>query len=694
MSGNSVDCTICQRLKLQFLNPEAGGSINLGSFKEALSSQCSGHIPLIQAFWKYCDEARGEGAKSSRHQSSDDVGFKFGNGKNKSITLVETISKGGFYWDLLLVHRDTVNSHTGVGRVLDPDWVDLSVVNKWKEKCLSTHGTKCSNPMKVWPTKPAYLVDVEKKCVVSGKDCNSFVSLSYTWGGKGSDRAIRVDSAELLKLQKPGALEAPEILSRFPPVLWQAMYMTSVLGERYLWVDALCIVHAENSGTADQLLLMSAIYASASVTIIAADGDCQTGLLGIPGWTYQEHKMSQRRLFFSHKELHWKCQCSVWHEELILNSELDEYIDPRLEVILAGFPDTEALGHILSLYNDRQLTYEEDALPGIIGLLTLLSRAFPGGFLYGLPEVAFESFLCWQPCWGFTNIERRVDSGRPSSEKLSPAGLPSWSWLGWKGLMKMCNREATRINPRVYAIQETHPITEWFTASSPKDSSPRRIRSTWFENRNANKDLTRPLPPGWKRCDISSLESFRGEPHLFPDGCETYAFTHSNMPEKENRYWYYPFPVPDITEHTRPMMPDQTEYLFCKTDRANLWARKDVHEQSDMEANIVDICDETGNKIGRLHLHNKTQLDFIASNRVDGAPGTRVELVAVCKTRQYRQTWNEELRRYDNPLQILDNYQVLWIEWKDGVAYRLASGHVESKDWLEAKLENISLVLG
>ena len=44
-------------------------------------------------------------------------------------------------------------------------------------------------------------------------------------------------------------------------------------------------------------------------------------------------------------------------------------------------------------YNARDLTYEQDALPAIWGLLSVLNRSFEGGFLQGLPEMFFDVAL-------------------------------------------------------------------------------------------------------------------------------------------------------------------------------------------------------------------------------------------------------------------------------------------------------------
>jgi hypothetical protein len=198
---------------------------------------------------------------------------------------------------------------------------------------------------------------------------------------------------------------------------------------------------------------MGAIYANATVTIIAADEDGQIGLPGVKdvshprnleqlivpfgdeqivvrntgifsmgdggtqyyerGWTYQEYTMSSRKILFNQKELHWKCQCSVWHEELTLGTETDKYINPRFQIIMTGFPDFESLEHGICDYSERRLSYDEDALPGILGLFSVVSRSFTGGFLYGLPEMNFDRALCWNPFWEFTNLKRRSTSDRP-----------------------------------------------------------------------------------------------------------------------------------------------------------------------------------------------------------------------------------------------------------------------------------------
>ncbi|KAH8897132.1 hypothetical protein GQ53DRAFT_742977 [Thozetella sp. PMI_491] len=538
------------------------------------------------------------------------------------------------------------------------------------------------------------------------------------------------------RLQAPGALEQPEISAHLAPMIRHAIRLTSLIEESYLWVDTVCISHGSYEETSRELLRMGAIYANAVLTIIAADGDSHDGLLGLKGvsnprelsqriipfgdekivvrntgafsmlggtryyergWTYQELKMSPRKLLFNHKELHWECQCNLWHEELTLGSEAQPYIDSRSREILAGFPDLAALSNIILSYNELELTYDEDALSGILGMLTVFSRSFIGGFLYGLPEMMFDRCLGWQPLWGNTDLRRRVHSGRAGASTLSPSELPSWSWIGWQGQVK-AGHEAARHNPREHVSEETTPITTWYTSSSLEaTSSLRKIKSTWFQDRIACKDFSRPLPPGWTRHSAASAESFRQEPHLSPDGCGEFVFRHCNMEDDDKSSWYYPFPAADIRESTPPSMPEQTRYLFCETKKGRLWGRRvPTNSERDelLEQNILGLFSESGTKVGTLHLHGEEHLNSFPDNAIDDEQGRGIELVAIYKSRRYSKTWNEALQRYDHPIEVKDFYKVLWVEWEGRVAYRLASGMVELAAWESLDLENISLVLG
>ncbi|PHH92041.1 hypothetical protein CDD83_9159 [Cordyceps sp. RAO-2017] len=719
-------CKICQDIWRRFADPHSTHQVNFGSPEQALSTSCPVHKPLVQRF---IDEALGDADEADGGRpKSRDMGIEGGpRDKGRAISLVESLSGLGRYWNLLLVKKEADAAHPGTGRILDPCWVDIDVVLKWKKACLSSHAAKCGNPMKIWPVRPAWLIDVERRCLVPGQQTTGeFVALSYV---HGQHTWPVVDADILSRLREPFALDEPGFSERMAPIARHAIYLTSKIGERYLWVDALCIIHDDrNRGAlAGQLKAMSAIYANAFVTIIAADGDSQNGLAGLKGissprpsgqrivpfgdeqllvrktgyflmeffrpydqrgWTYQEYKMAKRKILFVDGELHWECCHSVWHEEMIHGCDPDSYIDPSLGTVLAGFPDLGSLNRILTCYNERELRFDEDCLPAISGLLSVLSRSFTGGFLNGIPEMFFDRGLGWRPHWKHSNLRRRTFSDRPIGTRLSPSGLPSWSWIGWQGLIFHGYGEAARVRRRSHWAEETVPITEWYTSDCPVSlpSQRRRIRSTWFENRDSYKDTTKPLPPGWTRHDAPGDADI-----LYPDGCGRFIFSHASMEdsdEEEECEWFYPFHVSDIRESTPPFTPEQTQYLFCETLRIHLWG----HQSGD--ENMVTVCNDSGSDVGTLHLHDTQSLALFPEAVAEGEKGLPVELVALYKSTLYHKTWHDAEADYGLPRQKREQYAVLWIEWREGVAYRLASGDVRAEEWDKLDSQKVSLVLG
>ncbi|POS77593.1 hypothetical protein DHEL01_v204010 [Diaporthe helianthi] len=725
------DCGICHDIRNR-ISGSCGNTtntaINLGSFEDALSTECMRHKPIVEWFKRQCKKEKRASLLGIQSDQTD-VGIRV---RRKGVlSFTESIEHGGIYADLLLVRRESVQDHPGIARALDPKWLDLSVVDHWRKQCESSHGASCRNPTRIWPVRPAWVVDTKNRCLVPGKDCASYVTLSYRWG---KARGLKIQPDTMAKLQRHNALDDPSISSQLAPIVQHVISLTAMIGERYLWVDVLCIDHSRVSESTSQLQLMGAIYANASLTIVAFDVDAEDGLQGLKaasrgrnisnqsisfgeehfvhdkhgyfqfstwgeyhkrGWTYQEFNMASRRLIFSKGSLHWMCQRSVWEEHLCLGVEADKYINPRMGEIMRGMPNLLALDNLLGHYNQRALTYDEDALPGIFGLLTVFSRCFLGGFLCGIPEMFFEAALSWRPQWDRTNLRRRTPSDNPNAGQLRPCTLPSWSWVGWEGLVDISQFEAGPANPRAWWMKETIPITTWYTCDSPNASAKRRIRNSWFKTRDVYKDFDQVLPSGWTRHAISEAANPRegkleGDVLLHPDGCDKYIFRHENMPDNNHHEdpWHWPFPVPDIKESTQPFMPEQTPFLCCDTHRVHVFAFQAG------EGNKATLYSSQDKVIGTLRLHNQEQLQRF-SRLDDGWTATAdVELVAICRTRYYSKTFDEGLRLYTAPIKKWEEYTVLWVEWIDGVAYRLAVGQVHKADWEALELEDVPLILG
>lgn len=73
---------------------------------------------------------------------------------------------------------------------------------------------------------------------------------------------------------------------QIPATIRDAIYLVRDIGERYLWVDALCIVQDDILSQNIQLAQMGLVYSLASFVIIAAAGeDANADLPGIRSGT-------------------------------------------------------------------------------------------------------------------------------------------------------------------------------------------------------------------------------------------------------------------------------------------------------------------------------------------------------------------------------------------------------------------------
>jgi len=125
------------------------------------------------------------------------------------------------------------------GRLLDPDWIDLSVARLWIYECEAKHGALCSQhgwDIALQKLESIRLIDVEKMCLVEHLDMTSacrYVALSYRW----SKTNVVLKYENRIELMEEGGLR--KVLDQIPRTIVDAMEVTMKLGERYLWVDAL-----------------------------------------------------------------------------------------------------------------------------------------------------------------------------------------------------------------------------------------------------------------------------------------------------------------------------------------------------------------------------------------------------------------------------------------------------------------------
>ncbi|KAK0638941.1 heterokaryon incompatibility protein-domain-containing protein [Cercophora newfieldiana] len=207
------------------------------------------------------------------------------------------------------------------------------------------------------------LVDVNTRVPPLAQDAYiRYLTLSHCWGsGLSEDDKTEIDSLEERKRQ----IRISSLCKNFQ----DAVEITRRLGERYLWIDALCIVQDSDADKATEIAKMGNIYQNAFLNIAAglkgdSSGGCfnkesrhtiprmpyllfestktthrsttpavllnvcgkaETGplleLRAVPladrGWIYQERILSPRILHFTQNRLIWECRSAYWMEDMM-----------------------------------------------------------------------------------------------------------------------------------------------------------------------------------------------------------------------------------------------------------------------------------------------------------------------------------------------------------------------------------------
>lgn len=491
-----------------------------------------------------------------------------------------------------LVARDDAPDHPGKAMPLDSRWVDLDIVRGWITQCQTQHGGECHEPPwleGVEAISPEWLIDVIDNCIVYHRTPNTpYLALSYTWGlGKN----LKTTKATLQDLQCPGALISTCFAGQLPETIKNTMSLVKALGQRYLWVDALCIIQDDAESLRRNLNQMQLIYANSMLCIMATTGcGADFGLRGLKGlsparelemrvynladgdrlvakslsqdptagtkysyhqrgWTFQEWQFSRRRLVFQHGPLEWHCQCAQWRENQKISLDADERFRSR-RVALRPSPSIWSFMKMAGTFNTKALTVEEDAPKAFAGIQAMLHRIHPGGLLYGLSEFFFEIALAWSSVW--SDIERRS------------SGIPSWSWLGWQGeIFFPQDAEFHLMDPwkDMQKLGFQVPVGEWFAKESPDAKDKRRISSEWHRYKTGINS-SNPLV-GWQ-AEPYNQQAVKSD-FNFP-GCEPeQLFCHEfNRDEK------FKYPVPVLNWADTPTLSNQALYLYAETSRAFL----------------------------------------------------------------------------------------------------------------------------
>jgi hypothetical protein len=350
------------------------------------------------------------------------------------------------------------------GRLIPGDSLHFDLLRSWLSRCSENHGSECA-PDTVTDDFCLRVIDVRSRRVVEAPPSCRYLALSYVWG---DSRQLLLEQNTYARLTSEGGLD--EQYHDISSTIKDAMLLCEKLKESYLWVDALCIMQDDNADRSRQIANMHAIFACATLTIVAAAGGPGVGAsAGIPGvragsrdlkqctetvnglnlitsnrpflasmsnsewnkrgWTFQEKLLSKRLLICSEYQTFYHCTRATWYEDAILEGGSDMAIDlseneglknrryhqkPPLEASPMEQYCIYATG-----YASRSLKFDADALNAFNGIIETLKPKFSSEFIYGMPESLFDVAMTWR--WHNHFPERHRNH------------FPSWSWLDTRG---------------------------------------------------------------------------------------------------------------------------------------------------------------------------------------------------------------------------------------------------------------------
>lgn len=726
----------------------------LGRIVDILSDpRCQDHREFVRsAFF-----IKEDGESPVMGTSKDDVTVEVDWDADKGLAhLVERDSPQSVYrGEILLLDSESDDSGLScMGRLRDDDFISIDLMKKWISTCEQLHTSTCcasTSPS----TSLSWMIDTISGCLVPAQKGTRYVALSYVWG---QTEMLKTTTETLSVLKKPGALDANTSLN-IPPVIRHAIALLPKLGERYLWVDALCITQDDIESLTRHIRHMASIYESALFTIVAADGtDANHGIPGIRGvstarklppavpltsrlrlrprvsvnilsspwgsrgWTFQEHLFSRKKLVFVHGSVQWICQECRCFEDLhqespsIRKLKIRDYdMNQELESVgelAVQYPMTSQVEKLLWQYTSRDLTHQYDILNAVDAVFTAHHGAFPHGFLWGLPVDFFDVSLLWT-CSGDGRKRRQAYS--PSSQSR----FPSWTWAGWIGTLDYTQwpaatyikdaDEGDYVGVKKY---QTIPICEWHQRSnsdSPESLIPgQNAAYSYKQTYMGRKDG---LPRGWTYqdepsgpdCleDTCSMDEYYQVRHLMTP----YYYSHEAAPGV--KFWH-PVPISLDAPSNTTAAPTNGGIICAKTQSGRLWVtRAKDHpaalpnndhfgdpEQAyvnlfsgELKIDIV-LTNKKGDLVGYLEINGQNDLDMVKKyERQADEAGYPCELVAISKGNDFVHPMEPDKEQYTF-------YNVLWVKWEDGIAYRRGVGRVKRETWESIDLEDVDLVLG
>ncbi|USP74157.1 hypothetical protein yc1106_01431 [Curvularia clavata] len=414
---------------------------------------------------------------------------------------LDDISHTFFYrvppeWSMSYIYKST-NSQDPLTEIglplaeLDQPWDELTLMRTWLSICETKH----SNCKQIAiQGSPKRLLDV--RAFTSSNDIRlvnsqsvpttaKYITLSHCWGPPNlrpictskatlSDRMLRIRFEDLSMTFK------------------DAVKICRDLGQKYLWIDSLCIIQDDSEDWLQQAAAMASIYGGSYVTLAAlssADSTqgcrtrprgaempklsryqdfdfssqrvrilehkpvdwrsehegCGSNPLRTRAWTLQERDLSLRCINFAQGQLLWQCRTMKGSSELPWHEMIRKHGEVYLLLLKLNqgedftsdgpaFQRNHWFG-LVEEYSSRNLTNETDKLPALAGLASKFSEQDPGNYLAGIWSDHLPSALLWRTVPPYSHDRYQPVSQFTAFLPRRPQKYraPSWSWASIDG---------------------------------------------------------------------------------------------------------------------------------------------------------------------------------------------------------------------------------------------------------------------
>lgn len=381
-------------------------------------------------------------------------------------------------------------------------------------------GNVGENTVRLWETGP--------------NDTGEWIALSHKWGPLPhfsttcENRHNHVAGMDLEKL---------------PATFKDAVIVTRALGQRYLWIDSICIVQGKGGDFQQEAKRMEEVYSGAYCVIAAscATGHysgflrkrntrdhvalcreneseapfyvCQAidnfkehvldGALNRRGWVLQEHALGRRTIFFTEHQTYWECGHGVRCETMttLSNKSAELLGDPHFPQIL----DSEELGEkiarfqeLYQIYSRLGLSNPYDRPTAIDGLQRRFLRkmhvqggfgVFEGGENKGL----LRRSLLWK---------RGADT--PSLTRIEfpdgYAAVSSWSWMAYAGGKdangKDCAGGIDYFKPKFGEFEWEDLVSPWSRSERSEQNNALTAKARQYKRRKGEGQIIIDAPAG------------------------------------------------------------------------------------------------------------------------------------------------------------------------------------------------------